>query len=379
VLKHGGGYETWEERLNFAAWQAAIEETRYPLEELFSERTETERFSWDHIDAQVSRSALLKEWLQAREGIYTPDCRTGVCNLCGAQRHTPACCEAMRKRHSITLETGPPPAERIPEPVQTAPPGVQRLRFRTGRTGRLRFLSHLETVQAWIRALRRAGIPLAFSQGFHAHPKVTFSTAQPLGEESEAEFMDCILEAFLAPEEALAALRKTLPDGLHAYECREVVLNAPSLMAAVTGFSYLLVFEDFPADLNERIERINAAATLPLERMVKNHHASAGPPRKPVTVDIRPLITELARIPVPEGYTGTVHHEPYGSPINDEMECGSQGQSRLASLACDSPCVPQIFRANIFSGQAACVSPPACWKTGWQNPGKSLPCWDSTR
>ncbi len=297
VLNHGGGYETWEEHLNFPAWQAAIEETQYPVKQMFAERDAEERFAWDHIDAQVGRIALLAEWKRSREGLYTPDCRLGICHHCGASRRSAPECKAMISNLDTMTTAVPPPLEISPFTPSSLHPGIQRLRFRVGRKGRLRFLSHLETIQAWIRAL----IPLAFSQGFHAHPKITFSTALPLGEETEAEWMDIVLEEYRVPGEALHSLRKHLPEGLYAYEAFEVDLNAPSLMAALTGHSYLLICDDPPSDLVHRIARINGAASLPIQRMVKNRTSGDKNSRKSVSMDLRPLITELTLVDAPQG------------------------------------------------------------------------------
>lgn len=298
VLAHGGGYETWEERLNFGAWQAAIEETGYPVEELFAERKETTRFPWDHIDAQVSPEALLAEWKQAGEECFTPDCRQGTCHQCGALRHTADSCAIMRSRSLAALDSDPDiptvPAEKRLEPC----PGVQRLRFRVGRKGRLRFLSHLETAQAWVRALRRAEMPLAYSQGFHAHPKVTFATAMPVGEESEAELMDIVLEERRAPGEALEALQRQLPDGLTAYESREVALNEPALMAQLAGHAYLLVADPVPDGLETKLLELNEAEAWPMERMVKDRLKGGKNGRKAVSLDLRPLVTGLRCVPV---------------------------------------------------------------------------------
>lgn len=293
VLAHGGGYETWDERLNFPAWQAAIEETGYPVQELFGERAEATRFPWDHIDAQVSRKALLAEWEKAGAGHFTADCRLGRCNQCGALRYNADSCELMRSKICTIRESEQdiPPAPATT--LQESPPGVQRIRFRVGRRGRLRFLSHLETAQAWVRALRRAGLPLAYSQGFHAHPKVTFVTALPVGEESEAELMDVVLEEPRSPDEALNALQSQLPDGLAAYEAQEVALNASSLMAELSGHSYLLTADPAPANLEAKIKELNDATTWQIERMVKNRAKGGKNARKPIALDIRPLVTEL--------------------------------------------------------------------------------------
>lgn len=298
VLDHGGGYETWEERLNFGAWQAAIEETGYTVEELFAERKETTRFPWDHIDAQISREALLAEWKQASGKCFTPDCRQGTCHQCGALRHTADSCAIMRSRSLAALDSGPDIPTAPTDKRQEPRPGVQRLRFRVGRKGRLRFLSHLETAQAWVRALRRAEMPLAYSQGFHAHPKVTFATAMPVGEESEAELMDIVLEERRAPGEALQALQRQLPDGLAVYESWEVALNEPALMAQLAGHAYLLVANPVPAGLETKIRELNEAETWPMERMVKDRIKGGKNARKAVSLDLRPLVTGLRCVPV---------------------------------------------------------------------------------
>lgn len=303
VLRHGGGFETWEERLNLNAWRAAIEETGYNAADVLAERDLDTPLPWDHIDAQVNKKALAEEWHKAIAGEYTADCRAGNCNRCGANRDALAQCNEMQARAKtgreadaqVTLESTPPPAHQE---------GVYRLRFRVGREGMLRFLSHLETAQSWVYALRRAGAELAYSQGFHAHPKVTFSTAMPVGEESEAELMDVVLVAPCAPEELLAALQKNLPPGLNAYEAWEVNLRAPALMAEQTGLEYALYTTvPFP-EISARIALLQEQAEWPVARSVKSRSSGGGPRpgRKTIMLDVRPLMTALDVTPTDEGH-----------------------------------------------------------------------------
>lgn len=297
VLHQGGGYETWEEHLNFAAWRAAIEKTHYPVPEMLGARAADMALPWDHIDAQVSKSALLAERDRALEEQFTPDCRLGTCNHCGAMRRAANGCEAMRSRALAVQVEEAAPLQPPARQEQAPRPGIQRLRFKIGRRGRLRFLSHLEMTQAWVRALRRAGFPLAYSQGFHAHPKVTFATALPVGEESEAELMDIVMEERCEPGEALERLQRQLPDGLTASEAREVALNAPALMATLAGQSYVLLTDQPPAGLPAKIEELNRADTWPIERLVKDRVKGGKNARKAIPVDIRPLVTELRYTP----------------------------------------------------------------------------------
>src|SRR5690606_2441683 len=109
------------------------------------------------------------------------------CHQCGVIDRERELCSAMLKDHGRarreegTWERRPTPAFEEPEPVQ-------RLWFRVSRTGRSRHLSHLEAMNAWMRALRRAKAPLSYSQGFHPHPRIAFSTALPQGEASYGDY-----------------------------------------------------------------------------------------------------------------------------------------------------------------------------------------------
>lgn len=301
VLRHGGGFETWEERLNFNAWRTAIEETGYAAQAALAERALDTPLPWDRIDAAVSKEALVAEWYKAIAGQYTADCRDGICNQCGANRHAAAQCRAIQLRAT----TGRSKDEQVvleEQPESEIKESIQRLRFRVGREGMLRFMSHLETAQAWVRALRRAGAPLAYSQGFHAHPKVTFSTALPVGEESEAELMDVVLQEHREPAALLASLQVMLPEGLNVYEVWDVDLRAPSLMAAQTGLEYALYTSLSFEETQKRLAVLQQRDAWPVERNVKSRQGGGpAPGRKTVMLDIRPMISSIHAVPTETG------------------------------------------------------------------------------
>lgn len=287
VFRRGGGYETWDEKLNFSLWMDAAEEVGYPVDSLFAERPEDWHFPWDHVDATVEKEALWAEWQGALEEKATPDCRLGQCHLCGALHRAPECCDVVLTMAEKAKEEAPLPQREEEEPRIA----VQRMRFRVGRLGRLRFLSHLEFAQAWIRALRRAGAPLAYSQGFHAHPKVTFSTAMPVGEESEAEWMDVLLAETMEPEVLLERLQANIPTGLQVYEAAEAALGAKSLMAAVVGHGYVVSTALAREELAERLAAVKEKEAWVVDRRVKDRSSPRG--RKIIALDIRPLISCL--------------------------------------------------------------------------------------
>ncbi|GGL40374.1 DUF2344 domain-containing protein [Phycicoccus endophyticus] len=110
---------------------------------------------------------------------------------------------------------GPPP-----------PPAVQKLRIRYAKRGRLRFSSTRDFSRALERALRRAGVPMAFSAGFHPHPLISYANAAPTGTASEAEYLEIRLAERVAPEAVRDALDEALPDGLDVLEVREAAPGA---------------------------------------------------------------------------------------------------------------------------------------------------------
>ncbi|MGW5052255.1 TIGR03936 family radical SAM-associated protein [Actinokineospora sp. NPDC004072] len=105
---------------------------------------------------------------------------------------------------------------------------MQKLRVRYAKRGRLRFTSHRDVARAFERALRRAGVPMAYSQGFSPHPKISWIGAAPTGVASEAEYVEIQLVTAVDPAALAAALDAALPPGL---DVLEVVVAGPGALA----------------------------------------------------------------------------------------------------------------------------------------------------
>ena len=119
------------------------------------------------------------------------------------------------------------PGRRVPEGPPPAPV-VQRLRLRYAKRGRLRFSSTRDFQRALERALRRADVPMAFSAGFHPHPRISYANAAPTGTASEAEYVELGVSERVDPEAVRAALDDALPAGL---DILEVVEAGPGSLA----------------------------------------------------------------------------------------------------------------------------------------------------
>lgn len=89
-----------------------------------------------------------------------------------------------------------------------------RIRFEFRKDKDMRFISHLDMLRVFERSVRRAGLPLTYSQGFNPHPKMAFGPALALGTASDREYVDISFEGELSVEKAVEALRNRFPPGI---------------------------------------------------------------------------------------------------------------------------------------------------------------------
>jgi radical SAM-linked protein len=156
----------------------------------------------------------------------------------------------------------------------------QRLRVTFTKDEPLKYTSNLDVLRLWDRAFRRAGIPVAYSQGFNPTPKITIAAALPLGMTSNCELMDVVLEPAMDSAGFLARLAVQLPPGIRLLSAVEVPLDAPALPAVVRRVEYRAEVEA-PADVvADAVARVLAASSLPRQRRGRHY-------------DLRPLIDDL--------------------------------------------------------------------------------------
>ncbi|HYG94729.1 MAG TPA: TIGR03936 family radical SAM-associated protein [Nocardioides sp.] len=153
------------------------------------------------------------------------------------------------------------------QPEQQAPP-VQRLRLRYTKRGRLRFTSHRDVSRAVERAVVRAGIPMAYSSGFHPHPRISYAGASPTGAASEAEYLELGLAERRDPEEVRRALDDALPEGLDVVAAAES--PGGSLSDLLVASSWLVDLRGVAAaDAEAAVTRFLAEDSITVERMTK--------------------------------------------------------------------------------------------------------------
>ena len=249
VWKAGGRFDGWTDHFRIERWEDAlrahsIDPDRYtgPLDPAGS-------LPWDHIHLGVERSWLRRERDRALAGETTPDCRTAPCTGCGLGCAAPRALapglepEAWRRIEAdLQAAIGPEPTDASRE--------MLRYRLTYAKTGRLRFISHLETGRLLARIFRMARWPLAFSAGHHPHPKVGYGPPLPLGVEGERELLDLqVLDTLSAQH--VASANAAAPEGLEIRDWQHLAVKPLSLAAAARSATYSV---RMPADLRRRAE-----------------------------------------------------------------------------------------------------------------------------
>lgn len=191
----------------------------------------------------------------------------------------------------------------------------QRLRIRFAKGEALKYISHLDLARTWERVFRRAGLPMAYSQGFNPRPRFQIAAALPVGVTGRVELMDLWLLELLSPEEMLERLRLALARGLDVVDAMEVDLRAPSLQSQLRAASYRVEISS-PETVEAIRTRVQALMELPAIPRQRHHKG------KWQTYDLRPLIQNVAVEPGQEGeqvLLMRVQASPQGAGRPDEV------------------------------------------------------------
>ncbi|MGA2837483.1 MAG: TIGR03936 family radical SAM-associated protein [Acidimicrobiales bacterium] len=193
-----------------------------------------------------------------------------------------------------------------------------RIRFRFSKLGKVRFTSQRDVARMWERALRRAGLPLAYTEGFSPRPQLSFGLALPTGAESLAEYLDVALDAVRAAEAGVdvatlpATLGALLPEGIEVEEAVVVERSKDSLQQIVTSCSWTMRLAAVTREeLAAQVGALLAADTVPIVRERKGRHELD---------DLRPSVLALSLA----GETEDAVSDPTGRTVGLVAELSTQ-------------------------------------------------------
>ncbi|MGB9080093.1 MAG: TIGR03960 family B12-binding radical SAM protein [Desulfuromonadaceae bacterium] len=268
AVELGCRFDGWREHFSLERWLQAFADCAVEPEWYLRRRELDEVLPWDHLDCGVTREFLLAERERALQEAATKDCRDGSCTACGV-------CDFTVVANRVSQQATLPPRPDIPseEPV------AARMRLRFSKVGVMRYLSHLELITVFTRAVSRGEVPILFSLGFHPHPRFSFGTATSVGVESQAEYMDMFVVSGISPLEVQERLNAVLPEGLRILESEEVDAKSPSISTLIDATRYrITVAGADPAELQKQCVRFLAHDTFAIQRTKKG---------QTTTVDLR--------------------------------------------------------------------------------------------
>ena len=205
---------------------------------------------------------------------------------------------------------------------------MYRLRVRFKRGGEVKYISHLDLIRLWQRAIHRARLPLAYSEGFSPHPRISLAAPLPIGVTSEAELMDVYLVRPVSAHFFPGVLSQQLPPGIEIQQAHPIAPNQSSLQAQVRFAEYRVTVatEKGKAEAEAAISGLLSAEHLPWQ-----HYRDTGPRN----YDLRALISDLWL---------AEWHDSYGT-IGMRLRCDSGGSGRpeQVSLALGFTQRPQLI------------------------------------
>ena len=221
----GARFDSWKDRSNFTLWDKAFLEKKIePAVYLKNYPTEAS-LPWDHINSGVTKEFLLKEREKAFKCLATYDCRTGKCNRCGV-------CEEYSVRPLLYPQ--PEIVIKRKESFISNNKVVERIRVRYRKQGEMVFISHLELMELFKRAIRRAAIPISFTEGFSPHPRISPAVPLATGMKGEEEWMDLYLCRKLGPFELVHKLQSKLFSSIEITGAWRIPIKSESLMSIIT-------------------------------------------------------------------------------------------------------------------------------------------------
>jgi radical SAM family uncharacterized protein/radical SAM-linked protein len=292
----GAGMDAWWESLDkaYGAWAQAIEEAdltwKYRLVEdgewnIFHGDTPDENvydapLPWDHLDTGIDKTWLKNDLFKALEAATVPDCSFDGCSHCGV-------C-GVDFGHNIIAPV--PPIPIFDGDFKPNTDRVQRLRVWFGKQNSMALVSHLDLVRLFDRAMRRTGLPIAFTGGFHPGPRISIANALPLGSSSSGEIVDFDLTEMLDPGEFRQRLAAVLPVDLPVYRVEEVDPKSPAVtqLLAQARYQVQLITEE-PVTLTQWqawTEEMLARGEILWEKTTKRG--------KKVTLNLREQLLDLS-------------------------------------------------------------------------------------
>lgn len=255
----GARFDSWGDEFHYGLWQEAMDEKKVRPEDYWNAIDTSAVLPWDHIETGIRKSHLLGEFGKALAGEPSAACRDKDCAECAG-------CELARLKAAgergkgIRIRSAP---EGTPPPVGAAEDPI-RYRAAYSKSGPARFLSHIDLMHILERALRRIGVELAMSRGFHPKMLISYGPALALGMTGLDEPLEFRAAGALDEKAVFAAMNKSLPRGIRIRSLCRLGPSDPPLSKSFSKIVYRLDLED--ADVASALDAAGGRLVPPSAR-----------------------------------------------------------------------------------------------------------------
>lgn len=219
--KSGCRFDGWTDQFNLSRWIESLKQSDVPIDFFTTrKRRQEEPLPWDHMDSLVDKQFLKDQWESALRGQLAEDCRHGQCQACGV-------CDFETLQPQVHTSCRCPASAEVP--VAEDDQEFSTFVMTYEKLGSARFFGHLELARHFGRAVRRAGIGVKYSAGYHPMPRISFDNPLPLGVESESEILRMTVASRHSAQELIERINPFLPAGVKLVACK---LTPPKKHAA---------------------------------------------------------------------------------------------------------------------------------------------------
>ncbi len=258
--KRGARFDGWHEYFNPTLWDEAAAAVGVDVAPYLSAIPLGQALPWSAVSIGVSEKFLLDEREKALAGAVTKDCRRDACTDCDVCDKTikPVFAKVVASPAQTDTQTKTS-AGKVPVPSIT-----KHFRFVYEKIGTMRFLSHRNTMDLMTKALSTSNVPIAYSQGFHPLPRVSFGPPLPLGAAGRCEMFDIVADGSWVPN--LHLLNSRLPEGLRIKEVTPLAGKPESINSIVTAAEYSFdLVDNMGIDIEAAVEAFISAESYTVE------------------------------------------------------------------------------------------------------------------
>jgi radical SAM family uncharacterized protein/radical SAM-linked protein len=267
----GARFDAWAEHFKVDIWKMAFERSGISSQfYLHRTRSLDETLPWNHIKSGVSSEYLEREWKRALEGKTTPDCRD-KCLDCGV-------CDHINIDPVIHKDFNVPARETVSAAYNEA--DVKKYRLTFCKIGQATYLSHLELARVFMRAIRRTGLNMVFSKGYHPMPRISFASALPVGTGSIHETVNIELYGTTPLTKLKEAINLQLPEDIKINLVEDITSHKKETLLES---HYQIFLEGIETD-SEYLDRFNNSPSFHIIKRTKDGEQE---------VDARPLVKSI--------------------------------------------------------------------------------------